>query len=134
MPGSPKWSLSLRFPHRKPVHASLLPHTRYMPHSLILLVFIIRTVLGEVYRSLSSLLCIFIHSHVTLSFLGLNILLNTLFSKTLSLRSSLNMSNQVSYPHKTTGKILVLFILNFQFLDSKLEEKKILHRMIASIP
>jgi hypothetical protein len=26
-PGSPKWSLSLRFPHQKPEYASLLPHT-----------------------------------------------------------------------------------------------------------
>ena len=32
-PGSPKWSLSLRFPHQTPVYASLLPHTRYMPRS-----------------------------------------------------------------------------------------------------
>ena len=29
--GSRKWSLSLRFPHQNPVHASPLPHTRYMP-------------------------------------------------------------------------------------------------------
>ena len=29
-PGSPKWYLSLRFPHHNPVYASLLPHTRYM--------------------------------------------------------------------------------------------------------
>jgi len=29
--GSPKWSLSLSFPHQNPVHASPLPHTRYMP-------------------------------------------------------------------------------------------------------
>ena len=32
MPGSPKWSLSLRFPHQNPVYASPLPHTRYMPN------------------------------------------------------------------------------------------------------
>jgi hypothetical protein len=31
MPGSPKWSVSLRFPHHNPIHASLLPHPRYMP-------------------------------------------------------------------------------------------------------
>ena len=30
-PGSPKWSLSLRFLHHNPVYASPLPHTRYMP-------------------------------------------------------------------------------------------------------
>jgi len=30
-PRSPKWSLSVRFPHQNPVYVSLLPHTRYMP-------------------------------------------------------------------------------------------------------
>jgi len=30
-PGSPKWSLSLRFPHQNPLYAFPLPHTRYMP-------------------------------------------------------------------------------------------------------
>ena len=35
MPGSPKWSLSFRFPHQTPVHASPLPHTRYMPRPLV---------------------------------------------------------------------------------------------------
>ena len=31
MPGSPKWSLSFRFPHQNPVYASPLPHTCHMP-------------------------------------------------------------------------------------------------------
>ena len=30
-PGSPKWSLSLKFTHQNPVYTSTLPHTRYMP-------------------------------------------------------------------------------------------------------
>ena len=30
-PRSPQWSLSLRFPHQNPVHASPLPHTSHMP-------------------------------------------------------------------------------------------------------
>jgi hypothetical protein len=29
--GSPRWSVSLRFPHQNPVHASPLPHPSYMP-------------------------------------------------------------------------------------------------------
>jgi hypothetical protein len=44
--------------------------------------------LGNEYRSFSSLLCNFLHSPVTSSLLGPNTLLNTLFSNTLSLRSS----------------------------------------------
>jgi hypothetical protein len=54
-----------------------------------------------------------------LSLLGPNIPLNTLFSNTLSLHSSLNTSNQVSHPYKTKCKIIVLYIFIFTFLDSK---------------
>jgi hypothetical protein len=38
---------------------------------------------------------------MTSSFLGPNILLETLFSNTLSLRSSLSVSDQISHPYKT---------------------------------
>jgi hypothetical protein len=40
-------------------------------------------------------------------------------------RSSLNVSDQVSHSYKTTGKITVLYVLMFVFLDSKLEHKTI---------
>ena len=45
-------------------------------------------------------------------------------SKSLDLRSSLNKSEQVSHPYKTTGKITFLCTLVFIFLDSKLEDKR----------
>jgi hypothetical protein len=37
--------------------------------------------------------------------LGPNILLNTIFSNTLGFLYSLNVSDQVSHPYKTTGKL-----------------------------
>jgi hypothetical protein len=80
---------------------------------------ITRTVFGEEYRSISSSLCSSLHSYVSSSFSGPNILLSTLFPNTRSLRSSLNVSDQVSHPYKTTGKITVLYILNLILLDSK---------------
>ena len=106
MPRSPQWSLSLRFPHQDPIRATCPAH-------LILLDFITRTILGEEYRSFGSLLCNLLHSPVTSSLLGPNILLNTIFSNTLSFLSSLNVSDQASHPYKTTGKIIVLYILNY---------------------
>jgi hypothetical protein len=73
------------------------------------------------YRPMNLLINPFAVFPVTSSILGPNIL-NTLFSNTLSLHSSLNVSNQVSYPYDTTRKIIVLYILIFKFLDSKLED------------
>jgi hypothetical protein len=73
----------------------------------LILDLITRIVFGEQYRSLSSSLCRFLHTPVTWSLFGSNILLSTLFSITLSLRSSLNVDDQVPLPYKTTGKIIV---------------------------
>ena len=70
---------------------------------IILLYLITRNVLGEEYRSLSSSLCSFLHYPVTSPLLGRKILLNTLCTNTLSLRSSLNESDDISHPYKTTG-------------------------------
>ena len=71
------------------------------PAHLIFLDFITRTIFGEQHRSLSSSLRNFLHSPVTSS-LGPNILLNTLFSNNLRLRSSLSVSNQLLVHHVTS--------------------------------
>jgi hypothetical protein len=49
---------------------------------------------------------------------------SALYSRMLSLRSSLNMKDQVSLPYKTTGNIIILHILNFIVLESKLKDKR----------
>jgi hypothetical protein len=92
------------------------------PAHHILLYFITQTIFGEQYRSWSPSLCSFFYSLFTSSLLGQNIH-NTLFYNTLGLRFSLSVSDQVSHPYKTTGKIAVLCILIFIFWDSKLEDK-----------
>jgi hypothetical protein len=83
------------------MYTPLLPirTTRRAHHMLD---FITPIIFGEEYRPLISSLCSFIQSTVTPSLLGPNILLNTLFSDTLSLRYSLNVSGQVSLPYLTT--------------------------------
>jgi len=82
------WSLSLRFPHHNPVYAAPPPIRATCPTHLILLDFITRTILGEEYRSLSFSLCSFLHPLLLRPFLGPNIFHSTLFSNTLSLRST----------------------------------------------
>ena len=90
--------LSLRVPHHNPVYTTPLPRTCYMSRPSHSSRYDHRLIFGEEYRSFSSSLCSFLHSPVTSSVLGPNILLSTLFSDTLNLSSSLSVSDQVSHP------------------------------------
>ena len=62
------------------------------------------------------------------SYLGTNVLLSTLFSNTFSLCSSLNVRHQVWKSYKTTGKVIVLCILMFTFVDSRQKDLFILRK------
>jgi hypothetical protein len=42
----------------------------------------------------------------------------------LSLCSSLNVRDHVSHPYRTTGKIVVLYILIIMFFESRQEERR----------
>jgi hypothetical protein len=72
-----------------PIRATCLAHH-------ILLDLFIQIIFSEEYKSRSSPRCSFLQPPVTLSLFGLNILLSTLFTNTLSLCSSLNVSQQTT--------------------------------------
>jgi hypothetical protein len=97
-------SFTLAFPPTPCEHLSTPP---YAPHAPPISFFSILPPAQYWYRSFSSSLCNFLHYPVTSSLLGPNILLNTLFSYTFSLRSCLNVSDQVLHPYKTTAGLKV---------------------------
>jgi hypothetical protein len=80
---------------------------------------------GEPYRPLRSSLCSSLYSPVTSTPLGPNILLITLVSNTLSLRSCLNVSDQVSHPYKTVLYNLNLYTFGWRSVkDSEPNDSK----------
>ena len=96
---------TLYTPLLSPVYATCLAHPTFLN-------FIIRTILGENYRSLSSTLCNIFHSPVISSLLGPNILLSTLFWNTLRLLSPSMWATKFHTHTKPPAKDLSLIRVN----------------------
>ena len=60
----------------------------------------------------------------TFPFVGPNIFLITLFMNILNLYSYFNVTDQVSSSFKTKGKMILLCILIFVFLNNSIQEDK----------
>jgi hypothetical protein len=96
----------------KTPRASLLsPMRATCPAHHIFLDLIKRITFGEQYRSFCSSLRDLLQSPVTSCPLSPNIFFSTLFSKILRPRFYPNFRDQTLRPHKTTGKIAVLYVL-----------------------
>jgi hypothetical protein len=124
-PWSFKWSFSFGLSHQNPVQVSPFSHARHVPRPPHSPWFDLPNNICDDYKLWCSPLCNLLHSPLTSSFLGPHILLITLFSNTLSLCSSPNVRDQVSHPNKITGRIMVLYILIFKFLDSRREDRRL---------
>ena len=130
-PGSSKWFLSISFfPPKLCIH-SCSPQLCYMPRPSHSSRFHHWNNIWWGEQIIKLFTMYFSPLPVTSSLLGS---LAPLFLNTLSPRTSRNVSDQVSHPYKTIGNIIVLYILIFIFLDSRLEGKRLCTKWCKNYP
>ena len=105
--------------HQIPIYVCHNPRTCCMPHPSHYSWFDRSNNIWWGVQVIRLLLCSFLHSPVISSLLGPNILLRTLFSNTLSLRFSLNVSDRVSHPYKTCWRCTYIYWLLLAILNVK---------------
>jgi hypothetical protein len=106
--------------HQNPVYTSPLSHTCYVSRPSHCSLFDHPNNIGWGVQIIKLLIMNFSPFPCYIALLGPNTLLNTLFSNTFGLHSSINMSDQVSHRYKTTGKIIFLQTLIFVLFYSNL--------------
>jgi hypothetical protein len=107
-PRSSDWVPPFRHSSQNFVRISHLPRACYMHRSSDPPWFDHPNNIWFEYNLCSSSLCSFLQPTVTSSLLGPHILLSILFSNTLNLCSSLNVTDQVQHPYKTAGEVILV--------------------------
>jgi hypothetical protein len=109
LPSTPGSSQMVSIPQVSPpkscIPPSHIPYSCYIPRPSHYSRFDRPNNIGEEYKSLSFSVCSFLHSPVTSSLLGQNVLLNTLFSNTVSLRSLSTWASKVHTCTKQQTKL-----------------------------
>jgi hypothetical protein len=116
---SSKWSLSLGFPTNPCMH---LPSPPYVLHAPPISHFSILS--PQEHLASSTDHSVPLHVVISTSLLLRSSWAQISFSAPYSWKTSTYVTDHVSHPYKTTGRVIVQYMFIFMFLDSKLENRR----------